>query len=149
MSSIDRSVSVSARCHNRVAAIMVHTGRYSFLGTSRLARDAGVSTSAITRLLHGRSSPRYSTLAKVVKCLEVEIRKPLDVRDVFSPNGTYLTQYVCDLVGCPGCLPDRLYEPNGSRDRRYLHITSGRWTGDTGEFGGVWLKSQEDLGDRQ
>ncbi|MEX0594609.1 MAG: hypothetical protein WD157_00720 [Patescibacteria group bacterium] len=29
----------SVRCHNRIAAIMVHTRRYAFRGTSRLAAD--------------------------------------------------------------------------------------------------------------
>jgi hypothetical protein len=36
---------------NRIFAVMAHTTRYAFKGESRLASDAGVSKSAVCRLL--------------------------------------------------------------------------------------------------
>ncbi len=112
---------------------MMHTSRYAFLSTSRLAQDAGISCSAITRLLRGRSSPRYTTLAKLVKCLEQALDHPLDVREVFSSDGAYPTASVCDLTACPGCLPDFVYREDGSRKPGLEHLKSGQWSGDSHE----------------
>lgn len=43
----------TVRVHNRIAAVMAHTSRYAFKSESRLAADAGVSKSALNRLING------------------------------------------------------------------------------------------------
>ena len=134
MPNANRSESAATKHHNRVAAIMMHTPRYSFRGTSRLAADAGVSKSTISHLVHGQSNPLYITVSKVVKVLETHVRKPLACREVVSETGTYPTQFVCELVGCPGCLPDIVFELDGHRKEAYRHLVPGTWTGDTAEF---------------
>src|SRR5688572_10342603 len=100
------NTSAPLRCHNRIEAIMAHTSRYSFRGTSRLAKDAGVSKSTICQLIHGQSSPLYVTLKRIVSQLEFQIGRRLGTREVVSENGTYPTPFVCKLVGCAGCMPE-------------------------------------------
>lgn len=134
MDNANRSGSVPARGSNRIASILSHIPRYSFRGVSRLAIDCSLSKSTISHLIHGKSNPLYITVERIVKSLEAELSKPLKQSDVFSENGIYPTRYVCDLAGCPGCLPDEVYESNGTRRKEYLHISPGRWTGDVHEF---------------
>lgn len=93
--------------HNRIAELMAHTTRYAFKGTSRLASDAGVSKSAVCRLLNGNSSPSYALVVAITHALEEHLKRPLDPRDLVSPNGFYLTQSTCELVGCRGCALSR------------------------------------------
>lgn len=122
------------KCHNRVAALMAHTSRYSFRGTSRLAKDAGVAKSTVCHILHGRSNPFFKTVTPIVKSLEFQLARKLNVREVFSDDGTYPTKHVCRLAGCKGCLPDSVHQSDGSIKRAWAHIRPGRWTGDVFEF---------------
>lgn len=124
----------SVRCHNRIAAIMVHTRRYAFRGTSRLAADAGLSKSTVSHLVRGKVSPLYSTISSVVKCLELQIQRPLDLREVVSSDGTYPTNCICGLVGCFGCLPDKVYIEDGSLVPGLEDVKPGEWSGDVSEF---------------
>jgi transcriptional regulator with XRE-family HTH domain len=134
MTSPDRSVSAATKHHNRVAAIMLHTPKYSCYPTSRLAADSGVAKSTISHLLHGRTNPLYSTAARVVKCLEHELHHHLECREVYSEDGSYPTRYVCALVGCRGCTPQIVYDPNDNRKPGFEGFKAGQWTGDTSEF---------------
>jgi transcriptional regulator with XRE-family HTH domain len=134
MGNVNRSVSAATRCHNRVGALMVHCARYSFRGTSRLAADAGLAKSTVSQLVRGKSHPLYSTLLAVVKCLESQLGRTLDLREVFSTDGQYPTPFVCELTGCRGCLPDSAYSKDGTRKERSLAIEPGTWTGDVDEF---------------
>lgn len=127
MSNPNRSLKAATKHHNRVTAIMLHSSRYSCVPTSRLAADSGVAKSTISKLLHGRANPLYSTAARVVKCLEAQTGLVLDPREVFSLDGHYPTEFVCALVGCPGCTPDIAYDPTTTK-------SAGRWTGDNSEF---------------
>lgn len=124
------------RSHNRIAAIMIHTDRYSFKGRSRLARDAGVSKSAISRLLNGTTRPTYRVVDRVIRALEREMGRSLDFREVISQDGNYATAWVCRLMGCAGCLPE-----HAKQDSR---IEPGMWSGDNQEGEGEpWLPIEE------
>jgi len=137
MSNPNRSVKAATKHHNRVAAIMLHTSRYSCYPTSRLAADSGVAKSTISHLLHGRTNPLYSTAARVVKCLEREAGMALDFREVFSEDGSYPTPPVCILLGCPGCTPAIVFDEDNSEKPAFGHVRAGQWTGDTSEFDGL------------
>ena len=141
MLSPDRSASAATKHHNRVAAIMLHTSRYSCYPTSRLAADTGVAKSTISHLVHGRTNPLYSTAARAVKCLERELGRPLDLREVFSEDGSYPTPFVCPLVGCPRCLPEVVLDADYSRKPELGFVKAGEWTGDSLEFD--FLSEQE------
>ena len=134
MGNVERNVGASTRSHNRIAAVMAHTARYSFRSVSRLASDSGLSKSTVCHLVRGKASPLYITAARIVKCLEKETRRPIDCTELFSEDGWYPTSYVCDLVGCNGCLPDVLFDADGSRTPGLEDFKPGRWTGDTCEF---------------
>lgn len=126
--------SLKPTSHNRIAALMAHTSRYSFRGTARLAKDSRVSKSTICHLVHGRTSPLYRTLAKVIRNLEFQLARKLNVREVISDDGTYPTKHICKLVGCRGCLPDSIHNDDGSVKEQWAGIRPGRWTGDVAEF---------------
>lgn len=89
--------------HNRVAQLMAHSTRYAFKSETRLARDAGVSKSAVSRLVQGHTSPSFALVTAITRALERALGVPLDPREVVSTDGTYPTPSVCDLVGCRRC----------------------------------------------
>lgn len=124
----------TAVCHNRVAALMAHTSRYSFRGTARLAKDSGLAKSTICHIVHGRTAPLYRTVAPIIRNLEYQLARKLDVREVFSQDGTYHTKHICKLAGCKGCLPDKLHEDDGSIKPQWSDVKPGRWSGDVVEF---------------
>lgn len=137
MSSVNRSVAASrrpCRFHNRVAALMLHTDRYSTLGLQRLALDTGLSKSAITKLKSGKTRPLYSTFAVIVKCLEFQLGRRLPMDEVVSSDGTYPTRYICKFVGCPGCTPQIFFAKDRWLPKEYRDFRAGAWTGDCGEF---------------
>lgn len=113
---------------------MAHITRYSFRGTSRLAADAGVSKSTISHLVRGLNNPLYITVRQVVKCLEFQLGSELDLDEVMSLNGRYPTLPVCKLCRCKGCLPDCIFEEDGSRKKGFENVVPGLWTGDFAEF---------------
>ncbi len=118
------------RSHNRVAAIMAHTTRYAFKGRSRLAADAGISRSALSRLMSGRTKPTYMLLSRITRALESELSRHFDCRELVSENGQYPTTFVCQLLGCPGCLPHQVDSPDQSIRTAYAEVKPGLWSGD-------------------
>lgn len=150
MSNPDRSATASTKCQNRILAIMAHITRYSFRGTTRLAADAGVSKSTISHLLRGLNNPLYITVRQVVKCLEFQLGRVLHCKEVMSLDGKYPTASVCQLCGfiCGrrGCLPDSLYESDGSRKKGFESVVPGQWTGDLDEFKSPAKADPEDPG---
>ena len=135
MSNPNRSLGVSTqRHHNRVAAIMLHTSRYSCFPTSRLAADSGIAKSTVSHLVSGRTNPLYSTVLRVVKSLERELKFHLDTREVFSEDGRYPTLAVCDLCHCSGCTPSVAFEKDNDRRAGFEGFKAGQWSGDTLEF---------------
>ncbi|HEY3412819.1 MAG TPA: helix-turn-helix transcriptional regulator [Armatimonadota bacterium] len=121
---------VSRRTHNRIAAIMLHTSRYAFEGQARLAADAGISRSAVSRVLSGFSEPSVYVLLAITGALEIETGRRIDVRDLISADGTYPTPFVCDVVGCMGCLPEQALDEHGNRQPEYAGVKPGQWVGD-------------------
>ncbi len=114
--------------YNRVGAIMLHIPWYTFRGQVRLARDVGVSRSTICRMLSGRSAPSYPVMAGVVEALSRRLDRPLELGDVFSPDGTFPTSSVCGLCGCGGCLPAQAYDKEDDTLRpEYENVRSGQW----------------------
>lgn len=107
---------------------MVHTSRYAFQGRARLAADAGVSRSTISRLLNRRTSPSFVVVRAVTAALERHLRRPLDPRDLISHSGMYPTRSCCDLAGCPGCLPDEAYDSDGNRQPGWENARPGDWS---------------------
>lgn len=120
----------TAQVHNRILALMAHTKRYAFKGETRLARDAGVSKSAVCRLLNGRSSPSYALVLAVTSALEKHLGHSIDPRDVISADGRYPTASACELAGCKGCLPAEAYDENDKVKPQYRHLRPGQWTVD-------------------
>ena len=112
---------------NRVADVMAHTPFYQFKGTGRLAADARVDSSVISRLIHGQINPSFLLVARVTTALEERLGVRLDPRDLVAEEGRFLTNYVCDLVGCRGCLPDTALDEFGDRKTAYLGVEPGMW----------------------
>ena len=118
----------AAQPRNRLLALMAHTTRYAFQGETRLALDAGVSKSAVCRLLNGRSSPSYALVLAITRALEKHLGRQLDPRDIVSTDGTYPTASACGLAGCRGCLPAEAYDENDRLKPEYRHIQPGEWS---------------------
>lgn len=113
---------------NRLSAAMAHTSRYAFKGQARLAQDAGVSRSTISRLINGQSHPFFGLAITLTRLLGQHVGRRLDPCDLFSITGTYPTPSVCDLCGCPGCLPQEAYDENDERLSAYQCLEPGQWS---------------------
>lgn len=96
--------------HNRLDAILGHMPDFWFNPTRRLAQEAGVSMTAIQRLIAGKSSPSYSLVWSIAKVLEKHLGKPINPMEIVSIDGTYPTLSVHDLCDCIGCTPPRVYQ---------------------------------------
>lgn len=118
----------TTQVHNRILALMAHTTRYAFKGETRLAADAGVSKSAVCRLLNGYSSPSFALVVAITRALEKHLKRCLDPRDVISTDGTYPTTSACELAGCKGCLPTQAYDEDNLLKEEYRHIKPGQWS---------------------
>jgi len=113
---------------NRVNVLLVHIPRLSIQGQARLAAEVGVSRSTISRLVHGRINPSYRLARGVTTALEKSLGRPLDMREVFSTDGTYLTPSGCALCRCGGCLPDRAYDREGDLRPEWRGQHPGDWS---------------------
>lgn len=119
--------------HNRILALMAHTSRYAFKGESRLANDAGVSKSAVCRLLNGQSSPSFALVSALTHALEPHLQrglqgKRLDPHELISLDGTYPTASACELAGCKGCLPAEAYDEEGRLRPECKDMKPGQWS---------------------
>ncbi len=112
---------------NRLTALMAHTSRYSFEGPARLAADLGVPRSTVLRMLRGQTHPSFGLALATINRLEEATGHSLDAREVFSLDGSYPTPFVCDLLDCPGCLPDEIYDREDNVKPEFAHLRSGRW----------------------
>ena len=134
MGNVNRSVDAAKISNNRLGAIIAHATRYDLYGVKCLAADSGVSKATISRWLNGSVTPLYIKFAEVVKCLEAEIGIRIPTYEILRGNDGYPTPFVCQLVGCRGCLPDAVMNSDGSRKSEFLHVKSGKWSGDMDEF---------------
>ena len=116
------------RLHNRVQTVMVHVNRYSFQGRARLAADAGVSRSTISRMINGQTSPSHALVQAVTDALATHLKRPLVPRDLFSHNGCYHERSGCRLSGCTGCLPEMAFNGHGRRRVEWLNARPGDWS---------------------
>jgi len=112
---------------NRVSDVMAHTKDYAFKGVSRLARDARVSPASVSRLINQKLNPSFALVARLTTALEKQLGMKIDPRDLVAENGRFLTKFACDLVACPGCLPDRAMDEFGAIKSAYRGIGPGRW----------------------
>ena len=124
---------VSIRPHrviyNRLAAVMLHIPWYTFHGQVRLANDAGVSPSNVCRLLAGQSVPSFPIACAITEAMELRLGKKLDMRELISLDGSYLTPNVCHLVGCRGCLPAFAYnEESDTLLPEFRSVRPGTWS---------------------
>lgn len=113
---------------NRVKVLLVHIPKLSIRGQARLAAEVGVSRSTISRLVNGRINPSYRLARGVTAAIERLLGYPLDMRDVFSTDGTYLTPSGCGLCRCGGCLPDEAYDTEGNMGVEWLGQSPGDWS---------------------
>lgn len=97
--------------HNRIPQLMAHAGRYSFRGLPQLARDAGISRSALYRLVQEKTYPTLDQAHRITHALSEALGKPLDINEVFSPTDSYPTPSACTLCDCQGCSPEWPYTP--------------------------------------
>lgn len=112
---------------NRISDVMAHTMQFSFWGVGRLAEQAGVSRSTVSRIINGKINPSFVLVARLTAALEAELGRRIDPRDLVAENGAFLTPYTCDLVGCSGCLPERAYDEFGDLKPAYQSVTKGQW----------------------
>ena len=113
---------------NRVEVLLVHIPKLSIRGQARLAAEVGVSRSTVSRLVNGRINPSYRLARGVTTVLERLLGYPLDMRDVFSTDGTYLTPSGCVLCRCGGCLPDRAYDLESNLRPDWRGQRPGDWS---------------------
>jgi len=124
----DKAGNVRPPVYNRIRTLMIHAPRYSFQGQARLAADAGVSRSTISRLLSGRINPSFRLAQAVTVSLEKHLKRPLDPREVLSPDGTYPTASGCEIAGCGGCMPEEAYDSHGTLKPEYRDLRPGDWS---------------------
>lgn len=123
----------TSQVHNRILALMAHTNRYAFKGESRLAADAGVSKSAVCRLLNGQSSPSFALVSSLARALEPHLQnglggQRLDPHELISLDGTYPTASACALAGCRGCLPAEAYDEDNRLRPQFRGMVPGQWS---------------------
>lgn len=123
----------TSQVHNRILALMAHTNRYAFKGESRLAADAGVSKSAVCRLLNGQSSPSFALVSSITRALEPHLQRGLEGRrldphELISLDGTYPTASACALAGCKGCLPAHAYDEHNRLKPEFKDAKPGGWS---------------------
>lgn len=119
---------IPSSMHNRIRVLMIHAPRYSFQGQARLAADAGVSRSTISRLLSGQINPSFRLAQAVTAALEKHLKRPLDPREILSPDGSYPTPSGCEISGCRGCMPEEAYDKNGCLKPDFCDLRPGDWS---------------------
>lgn len=107
---------------------MSHINYLSFEGQARLAREAGVSQSALSRLIRGESSPSFAYVLAILRVFEKHLGKRIDPRDLLNMDGNYPTPSVCDLCNCRGCLPEQFYDAHEKIKEEYKGVKPGEWS---------------------
>ncbi len=120
---------------SRLGDVIVHINRYQFKRVSRLAEDAGVEPSTISRLLRGQVNPSFFLVARITGALEKAVGYHIDPRDIISECGAFLTRHVCDLMHCSGCFPGAMQDEEGNTKPRFAAVKRGQWTSSEYPFG--------------
>jgi hypothetical protein len=121
----------------RLPAILEHIPYYSFQGQARLAADAGTSRSTIHRLVHHKCIPSFALVFSIQRALEGRLGRKILIEEWLSLDNTWPTASPCELLGCPGCLPEQAYNPNGSLKSAFENMRPGTWTVDDLQKEGV------------
>lgn len=112
---------------NRIADMMAHTSRFAFQGVSRLAEDARVDRSTISRIINGSINPSFVLIARITGAFERELGFHIDPRDLVAELGGFLTRNACEVVRCGGCLPDRARDEFGDMKAAFAAVVPGTW----------------------
>jgi len=115
------------RPQNRLRQIVWHIPWYGFRTQARLAQDSGVSPSAISRIMRGKAQPTLPVAQRLTDALSRRLNLLIDLRDVFSPDGTYPTPSVCHLTRCPSCLPPTAYDETDNLRPEFQSSRAGQW----------------------
>jgi len=78
--------------------------------------------------MRGERRPTYLLVTRIMLALEQQLGRKIDPRDVITEDPEYDTMFVCDLVGCKGCLPEWFYDDAGDVKPEYSGIPPGQWT---------------------
>ena len=116
--------STRPQLYHRLPAVLRHVPRYAIDGPIKLARDVGIGKTTIYDIIHRRRAPGYWIVIKITHLLGVKLGKRLHTDDLFSLTGDYPTS-ACEVCGCKGCLPDEVFNPDGSRKPEYAHLKGG------------------------
>jgi len=112
---------------NRISDVMAHTTRYASSGVIRLAEDAEVTPSAVSKIINGKRNPSSLMVARIAAALEQALGIHIDPRDLVAENGRFPTRFACDLAGCSGCLPERSHDEFGNLKPAFEGIRPGEW----------------------
>lgn len=112
---------------NRFTDVMEHSDRFAFHGVTRLAFNARVAPSSVSRILRGEQNPTYLMVVRLTEALEKELGFRIDPRDLIAEEGQFLTRFACDLCGCSGCLPRAAYDEFQRVKPEYQDIKPGAW----------------------
>lgn len=114
---------------NRALYVLIHVPWYGFDGQQRLAADAGVAGSTISRILKGINIPRLVVQQNIADAFSRRLGLPIPAREVFSPDGTYPTLSCCQLCGCTGCFPPWAYNEDTDEPLpEWEYATPGVWS---------------------
>jgi transcriptional regulator with XRE-family HTH domain len=120
---------VPPRFRNRLPAVLEHIPIYSFEGQARLAKDAGIARSSMSRLIKGNTAPSYRLICAVTAAIERRLGRRIDPRDLVTDEATFPTPFVCSLMECPGCLPTSAYDEEDNLKAAFYDVDPGRWSG--------------------
>lgn len=113
---------------NRIGDVMSHLTKYGFKSVGRLAADAGVSPSAVSRLINGKMNPSFLMVARITDALERQLGYRIDPRELVAEWGRFPTRFTCDLIdGCRGCIPEAATDEHGDTKRAFEGVRPGKW----------------------
>lgn len=111
----------------RLDDVMAHIPKYSIEGVTRLAKDAGVSVSSVSRIINGLQSPSFIIIARLAGAIEHQLGVRVDPRDIVAESGRFLTPHACDVACCKGCLPHSALDELGQRRKSFEGVKPGQW----------------------
>ncbi len=121
--------------HHRVRELAWHIPWYGFKTQARIALDSNVSPSTVSRLLRGQELPSLLVTLRLTEALSKRLGHPLEVREVFSLDGTY-PRSVCELARCRGCQPPTSFDSSDNTLPDAPGMTKGQWVSPLPRKGG-------------
>jgi DNA-binding XRE family transcriptional regulator len=104
---------------SRLHAVLLHIPFFSIRGVARLAKECDVAYSTMFRLVHGKMDPSLNQCHRIIKTLAKYSGKTFPIEEIFSADGNFPTDCVCDLMRCYGCT----YPENNHLERPVLPVT--------------------------